>query len=115
MTLNAYKKNILIVNIIYNNQNQFRQVCNAEDNIRMIFNIYCYRYKKNINELSFKYRHMDINLDQTFDMLISNIDDNMSRVDIMEKNVYLKEDLNTIKEIKILVTDNIPFIKKYKY
>ena len=115
MTLNAYKKNLLIVNIIYNNQNQFRQVCNAEDNIRMIFNIYCYRYKKNINELSFKYRHMDINLDQTFDMLISNIDDNMSRVDIMEKNVYLKEDLNTIKEIKILVTDNIPFIKKYKY
>ena len=112
MTLNAYTQNKLIVNFEYNNFRQFRNECNIEDNIRNICNIYCKRFGKNINELTFRYRLFNINLDQTFEELLAYNEDIKSKNNIIAQEEDLEE--NNIKEINIIVIDNESSIKKYK-
>ena len=96
MTLLAYTKentkDLLVVNFI---------------------NKYCNKYHKNINELFFKYRMVDLNLEETFEQLINNIEDNTSRINISEKDIRLNID-EKYKEIDILDIDKFSFIKKYK-
>ena len=112
MTLNAFSQNKLIVNFVCKSYRQLRKECNTEDNIRKICNIYCRRFGKNINEVTFKYKLSDIYLDQTFDELLSNIDDIRSKNNIIDQEE--DEEGNRFKEINILVIDNESFIKKNK-
>ena len=112
MTLNAYTKKKFFVNFIYNKHRQLRIECKTENNIRDICNVYCNNLRKNINELTFRYKYFNINLDQTFNDLLSENDDISSKNNIIDQEEDPEE--IRIKEINIIVINNESFMKKYK-
>ena len=114
MTLNAYTKKKFFVNFIYKKHRQLRIECKTENNIRDICNIYCNNLRKNINELTFRYKFFNINLDQTFNDLLSDNDDISSKNNIIDQEEGPEE--NRTKEINIIVIENEKesLLKKYK-
>ena len=112
ITLYAFTNRKLNVNFIFNNYKQFRTECFFEDSIRKICTIYCVSNNKNINNCLFKFDLKDINLDQTFNQLLSKKEDIKGRDEILSINETIKKEND--KEIDIIVYEKESFFQKNK-
>ena len=106
MTILVYHRTPLVVNFVLNNITKYSINCFLEDNIREIFNLYCFENKLNINNLIFTYQNNPVNLDNNFLDLNTN-EPEKSENDILNVN-SIETDKKTI-EIKVLnkYNDNI--------
>ena len=112
ITLYAFTNRKLNVNFIFNNYKQFRTECFFEDSIRKICTIYCVSNNKNINNCLFKFDLKDINLDQTFNQLLSKKEEIKGRDEILSINETIKKEND--KEIDIIVYEKESFFQKNK-
>ena len=112
ITLYAFTNKKLTVNFIINDNRQFRTECYFEDSIRKICSIYCVTNNKNINNCLFKFNLRDINLDQTFNQLLSKKEDLKAKDGILSINEPITKENN--KEIDIIVYEKESFFQKNK-
>ena len=83
-----------------------------EDSIRKICTIYCVSNNKNITNCLFKLDLKDINLDQTFNQLLSKKEDIKGKDEILSINEPITKE--TDKEIDIIVYEKESFFQKNK-
>ena len=107
ITLSVYtsiNKNPLVVYFIYNN-NKYKIDCFKENKIGDICYKYCSIMNKNMINLFFKYKGMNIDFDQTFDEFLSNVNKYNSSSKLPQE--LLKEDnKNTLIEyMDIIVSE----------
>ena len=127
ITILVYNKNPLKINFHFKNEQSHTIDCYKEDKIKDIFNKYALNNSLDINNLSFKYSIIPVEMDkqQTFNQLINNNDkSNMGLLSNETNNNFDETIIENISEINIYVkekefqnepqTQSQTYFKKYK-
>ena len=117
MTLSVYTKTPIKVNFVnINEDNRVTIECYLDDIIKDACNEYCSTINKNLKSLSFKYGIYVIDINLTFNQLLSNINEfNITNVQIFNEtaeNYNMK--VNKIQEIDIMVNNRESCLKRHK-
>ena len=117
MTIFISKINNLTVNFLFKNFEPFPMECSKEDKMQDIFYKYAKLNKLDLNNLSFKYGIVPLNIDdKILNQVISN-NESTSNIDLNDPKINTTKSLNN-HNIDIIVTEitetQVSFFKKHK-